>query len=124
MGQPALWPRGRRWLVAAATAVIFCLGGGAVAVYWWLAATGLPTTTPSCSWPVKVRGPATAAQAGLIRCYVRAVTRHDLRGLQELVVPDPPMRVTGADLAHSADARAGAVTALVTADLVDSAYSP
>jgi hypothetical protein len=70
-----------RALIGAATltgAVLAILGGYAA----WVQITtgGLPTSVPSCSWPLRVRG-ATSEQAGLIRCYLRALSNHDAAGL-------------------------------------------
>jgi len=69
-----------------------------------------------------VRGSATAEQAGLIRCYTRALAHHDLPALRELVDPDPVRKITSAQLAHSADARAGLATATFSPNPSDNAY--
>jgi hypothetical protein len=37
--------------------------------------------SPSCSWPLQVRGTATAAQAGVVRCYLRDLAHRDIAGL-------------------------------------------
>jgi hypothetical protein len=73
---------------------------------------GLPGAAPACSWPLRVDGHATAAQAGLIRCYLQAVAHHDLGALRGL--DNPVYRATGAQLAQTADARSGLATATVT----------
>jgi hypothetical protein len=78
---------------------------------------GPPGAAPACSWPLRVEGHATAAQTGLIRCYLQAVARHDLGALRGLA--NPAYRVTGAQLAQTADARAGLATAAVTMSLDD-----
>lgn len=78
---------------------------------------GLPGAAPACSWPLRVAGHATAAQAGLIRCYLHAVARHNLAALQGLV--NPTYRVTKAQLAHAADARAGRASARITPNDID-----
>jgi hypothetical protein len=74
-----------------------------------------PTSVPSCSWPLRVRGPATSEQAGLVRCYLRALATHDRSGM--LAVADStraamPPTITRADFAHAADAQAGTATAM------------
>jgi hypothetical protein len=78
--------------------------------------------TPSCSWPLQVRGTATRAQAGLVRCYLRALAARDTAGLMAVADYDPAVRITTADLAHSTDARAGLATATFTPSEVDSTY--
>ena len=72
---------------------------------------GLPGAAPACSWPLRVTGHATAAQTGLIRCYLQAVAQHDLGALNGLA--NPAYRVTGAQLAQTADARAGLAAAAI-----------
>jgi hypothetical protein len=76
--------------------------------------------TPSCSWPLRARGTPTAAQEGLVRCYLRALAGRDKAGLLAVAANIPPVRITGADLAHSADARAGVATATFTPNPSDS----
>src|SRR5215470_2398743 len=70
--------------------------------------------TPTCSWPLQVRGTASPAQAGLIRCYLRALAGRDTAGLMAVAADIPPVRITSADLRYSADARAGLATATFT----------
>jgi len=70
--------------------------------------------TPTCSWPLQVRGTASPAQAGLVRCYVRALASRDTAGLTAVAADIPPVRITSADLTYSADARAGLATATFT----------
>src|SRR5437879_8004856 len=76
-----------------------------------------PGAVPACSWPLRVVGHATAAQAGLIRCYLRAVAGHNLTALQGLV--NPTYRVTKAQFTHVADARAGRASATITPNDID-----
>jgi hypothetical protein len=88
-----------------------------------VAANGLPTSIPSCSWSLRVSGHATSDQAGLVRCYLRALADHDTGGL--LAVADTlsgPVRITSADFRHSADARTGVATATFTRGENDDAY--
>jgi hypothetical protein len=73
---------------------------------------GEPGAAPACSWPLRVTGHATAAQTGLIRCYLQAVAQHDLGALKGLA--NPVYRVTGAQLAQTADAQVGLATATIT----------
>ena len=40
--------------------------------------------TPSCSWPLVVRGTATPTQIGLVRCYQEDLAHHDVGGLSSL----------------------------------------
>ncbi len=105
-------------IVASVLAVVLALGGF---LLWRESRSGPPTGTPSCSWPLTIRGTADAAQSGLVRCYVRAVSRRDLGALQGLALPDPPVRVTAAQLVHAADARVGVATATFTPNPNDSA---
>lgn len=121
MAQPTERPRRRMRFIPISAAAILLAGGMAWFGAWKWHEGGLPTSTPSCSWPLQVRGTASAAQVGLIRCYVRAVARHDLSGLQNLVLPDPPMRVTDTQLVHAADARAGIAVASFTQNPISSA---
>lgn len=67
----------------------------------WVQVTtgGLPTSVPSCSWALRVRGAATSEQAGLIRCYLRALASHDAAGLQAVAYG------TSSDFRHAGDAR-------------------
>jgi hypothetical protein len=110
----------KRLLIAVAAVAAMLL----VAVAWYVKANdeGLPTSVPSCTWPLRVRGPATSEQAGLVRCYLRALAAHDAGGL--LAVADMsglPIRITRADFAHAADARAGRATATFTPNSADDA---
>jgi hypothetical protein len=75
--------------------------------------------TPTCSGPLQVRGTASRAQAGLVRCYVRALASGDTAGLMAVADGNPPVRITSADLKYSADARAGLATATFTPNPVD-----
>lgn len=79
-------------------------------------------STPSCSWPLRIRGTPTAAQAGLVRCYLRALAHRDTAALLAVAANIPPVRITRADLAHSADARSGRATATFLPATVDTAW--
>ena len=96
-------------------ASVIAMAGAAMAgctVLAPLAGDGLPGAAPACSWPLRVAGHATAAQAGLVRCYLRALAEHDLAALKPLV--NPTHRVTKAQLAQTADARSGRASATIT----------
>jgi hypothetical protein len=101
-----------RWFVWAAVLVgVVVLAAGGYLV-WGATAGGLPTTVPSCSWPLRARGPATAERAGLVRCYLRALATHDAGGLLAVAyTTGTPVRITSADFKHSSDARSGTATA-------------
>jgi hypothetical protein len=73
---------------------------------------------------MRIHGDPTGAQAGLMRCYLRALAGRDIAGLQAVADDDPPVRITPADLAHSADARAGLATVTFLPATVDVAYIP
>lgn len=99
-----------------------CVALAAVGAVWaghaaWAAFTG--QGTPSCSWPLRVRGEPAAEQAGLVRCYLKALAHRDTAGLLAIADNHPPVRITKADLRHSADARAGLATAIFTANTSD-----
>jgi hypothetical protein len=97
----------------------------AVSILWveYVRATRSEAATPSCAWPVRVRGTATAQQAGLVRCYLRALARHDIAGLYAVAAMIPPVRITKADLKYSADARAGLATAQITPDQISTSVA-
>lgn len=66
---------------------------------------------PSCLWPLRIHGEATAVQAGLVRCYLQALAHQDSAKLMALASDDPPVHITEADLRYSRDARAGEAAA-------------
>jgi len=99
---------------AAWAAVIVMAGAGLIwagHAAWQAIQTG---GTPACSWPLQVRGTPSPAQAGLIRCYLRALASQDTAGLMTIAADIPPVRITSADMTYSADARAGLATAVFT----------
>jgi hypothetical protein len=111
------------WIVALAGAAVLAVGGYVV---WnlYFAGTGLPTSVPSCNWPLRLRGHPTNEQAGLIRCYLRALAHHDGGGM--LAVADTtsgPVRITSRDFRHAADARQGVATAIFSAPGEDYSYA-
>jgi hypothetical protein len=79
--------------------------------------------TPTCSWPLQVRGTASPAQAGLVRCYLRALASRDTAGPMAVAADIPPVRITSADLRYSAGARAGLATVAVTPSPEDTTYA-
>jgi len=104
-----------RGAVRLPTATVIVMAGAAMAgctVLAPLAGDGLPGAAPACSWPLRVAGHPTAAQAGLIRCYLRALAEHNLTALKPLV--NPTYRATRAQLAQTADARSGRASATIT----------
>lgn len=109
------------WVATVFGALVLAVGGY---LAWGLVSGGLPTSVPSCTWPLRVRGQGTVEQSGLIRCYVRALARHDSAGL--LAVADttsaPPIRISRADFAFSAAARTGTATATFIPNPNDPAY--
>jgi hypothetical protein len=118
MPAPGAGRRARLLILAVLAGVVL------LAAAWYVRANNesLPTSVPSCSWPLTVRGPATSEQAGLVRCYLRALATHDPGGL--LAVADTanaPIRITHADLTHAADARSGTATATFTPNQDDTA---
>jgi hypothetical protein len=108
----------RRAVIWAACVIV--AGAGAVwAGHRAWAALESSHSTPSCSWPVRIQGKPTPAQAGLIRCYLSALARRDTAALLAIAPTTPAVRITGADLAHSADARSGRATVTFLPALVD-----
>ena len=108
--------------MAAGLAGVVVLAAGGYLL--WGILTGPPTSVPSCSWPLQVRGAATNERAGLIRCYLKALAEHDTRGL--LAVADTttrPVHITAADFAHAADARSGTATATFKHSEMDYTFS-
>ena len=107
--------------MTAVVAASVIVGGAALAWGGRVAWEAYETSgTPACSWQLQVRGTATPAQAGLVRCYLRALAGGDTAGLLAVADYIPPVRITRADLAHSADARAGLATATFRQNPVDS----
>jgi hypothetical protein len=111
-------PRGRQRRATWAAVVI--VAGGGLAWAGHEAWDAIQTWgTPTCSWPLVVHGPANLAQTGLVRCYLRALANHDTASLMAVAADIPPVRITKADFAYSADARAGLTTATFTPSPVD-----
>jgi hypothetical protein len=116
-----------RWRTRPMTAVIgaFCIILAGAGILWaghsaWAAFEN--RGSPSCSWPLRIRGTATAGQAGLVGCYLRALAERDTAGLMAVADNDPAVRITQADLRYSPDARAGLATATFTPSPVDDTY--
>jgi len=73
---------------------------------------------------MRIYGKPTREQAGLVRCYLRALAKRDTAELLAVAANIPPVRITKADLTHSGDARAGlAAVTFLPAD-TDVAYVP
>lgn len=109
-------PTGRAAWVAMGLVVGAGLGWGGHAAWEAIQTQGIPT----CSWPLQVRGTASPAQAGLVRCYLRALASGNAAGLMAVAADIPPVRITSADLRYSRDARAGLATAAFTPNPDDS----
>jgi hypothetical protein len=107
------WPRLCR--SPTAWAAVFLMAGAGLAWAGYAAWDALQTRdTPACSWPLQVRGTASPAQSGLVRCYLRALASRDTAGLMAVAADIPPVRIASADLTYSADARTGLATATFT----------
>jgi hypothetical protein len=111
-----------RYLVIGAVLSATCLVLAGTGAWVWSRATSgdLPASTPTCSWPLRIRGQPNAGEPGLVRCYLRALARRDRAGLSAVAWYG---QVTKADMAHWADARAGMATATFTPNETDSAYT-
>jgi len=98
------------------------LVAGAVACGAWAVVAWAESVygTPSCSWPVRIRGTATSDQEGLVRCYLLALASGDRSGMSAVATRTPPTRITSIDFRDSADARAGTATAIFIPNPVDS----
>ena len=119
--------RRRLWLVRAAPAVAVVLLGLWLATDGWAqvqdALDGPDASAPSCSWSARIEN-ANTDQAGLIRCYLRALAQHSDSGLHAVVPSrdnEGPTGFSTADFAHSRDAAAGAATVTVKANDEDTA---
>jgi hypothetical protein len=66
----------------------------------------------------------TPAQARLLRCYLQALAHRDTAGLLAVAANIPPVRITKADLKHSADARSGRAMATFLPATVDTSFVP
>ena len=119
------WPRGAGWsLAVAASALAVLLVVAGIGGFFWLRDSDGPTSAPSCSWSMRVRGHPEGGQAGLVRCYLRALAGKSTRGL--VAVADSangPVRITKASFAHAADARSGRATATFTPNQIASDVS-
>jgi hypothetical protein len=83
----------------------------------WAAFTG--QGTPSCSWPLHFRGKPAPGQVSLMRCYLKALADRDTAGLLAIAEAPSPVRITKADLRHSADTRAGLATVTFAPRVLD-----
>jgi hypothetical protein len=114
------WGHRAAWFAAGCGALVLAAGGYLVAAV--ASSSDGPTSVPSCSWPLRVRGPATTEQAGLVRCYLRALATHDQNGMLDVADTSEPVTITGAAFVHAADAQTGTATALFRPNDSDSAY--
>jgi len=84
---------------------------------------GGDTGTRACAWNANISN-ANRDQAGLIRCYLKAIAQHSESGLRSVVRTTEdggPTGFTDADFAHSADANSGPATVTVTSNGSDGA---
>jgi hypothetical protein len=79
--------------------------------------------TPSCSWPLRVRGTATSTQVGLARCYLRALANRDHAEMAAVASNIPSAHITSGLFLYTADAQAGVATATFTPNPSDSTYA-
>lgn len=90
-----------RWITTMAAIIALLASAGCAA----------SPSTLSCSWPMQVRGTASAVQVGLVRCYLKAISQRDTKELGLLMAKvDPNGHITNADLVHSHDTRTGTAT--------------
>jgi hypothetical protein len=120
MDKPEPRPRKRARGVAIALSVVVLAGVAWAGYAAWAAFQG--RNSPSCSWPLRIRGTATSEQSGVVRCYLQALAKRDTGALMAVADNNPAVRITAADLAHSADARAGLATATFTPSPVDDTH--
>ncbi len=114
---------GRPRALAAATLVVLLAAAG-IAGFFWLRDSDGPTSVPACSWSLRVLGHPDGGQAGLVRCYLRALAAGSAAGL--LAVADTanaPVRITKASFAHAPDARSGLAAATFTRNQIASDVS-
>lgn len=114
----------RRPLVFATAALAGLLLAAGIAGFFWLRDSDGPTSAPSCSWPLRVRGHPEDGQAGLVRCYLRSLAANSAQGL--LAVADTantPVRISKASFAHAPDARSGLAAATFTPSQIASDIS-
>jgi hypothetical protein len=100
-------------------AIVMAAGLAVWGGYSWLTRD----LSPSCSWPVRVRGDGSADEAGVVRCYLRDLAHRDVAGLTAIANDPgigPKMKITAADLRYSADAGAGLATVYLAPDPIDS----
>jgi hypothetical protein len=101
----------------AASVVLVAVGAVWAGHAAWAAFTG--EGTPACSWPLHVRGKPAPGQVGLMRCYLKTLAHRDAAGLLAIAEAPSPVRITKADLRHSADARAGLATVTFAPRVLD-----
>ena len=114
------WGHRAAWVAAGCGGALVLSAGGYLVVA--AAFSDGPTSVPSCSWPLRVRGQATTAQAGLVRCYLRALATHDQNGMLDVADTSAPVTITSADFVHATDAQTGTATVMFRPNYSDSAY--
>lgn len=115
-----------RWREASITAVVAVVLAVLGPFVWHKvhdATAGPDAAAPSCFWMADIKQ-ANSDQAGLIRCYLKAIAQHDTSGLRSVVRAagdDGPTGFTAADYSHAADALGGRASVTVTPNDSDSA---
>jgi hypothetical protein len=110
---------GMRWSparIAIVTCLVLAVGVAGRWVYVKVESLG----TPSCSWPLRIRGPASGGQEGLVRCYMRALATRDTSLMSTVATNPPKSTITRADFRYSRDARSGMATATFSPNPSDS----
>jgi hypothetical protein len=95
------------------------LTAGAWAIVGWYERT---YGTPSCSWPMRVRGTATSTQTGLAGCYLQALANGDRAEMKAVASYIPPTRITPALFSYSRAARSGIASVTFAPNPIDSTY--
>ena len=114
----------RRPVVLATATLAGLLVVVGIAGFFWLRGSDGPTSVPSCSWPLRVRGHPEGGQAGLVRCYLRSLAAKSADGLLAVAyTANGPVHITEASFAHAPDARSGLATASFTRNQIASDVS-
>lgn len=119
----AITQRPRWWRRTAVAVIVLALTGAFAGPRIQNFINGPDASARSCSWPADIQR-ANPAQAGLIRCYLRAVAHHstvELRSVVRARNDNGPIRFSSADFARTADAHSGTATATVTGNPNDDA---
>jgi len=71
---------------------------------------------------MRVRGAATADEAGVVRCYLQDLAHRDTAGLYAIADYIPKPHLTASDLQFATDARSGLATAYFSPSSVSVSY--